>query len=752
MLNYKHRAGSRRQLRIVNTDLESVFAELTNNPRELIFVPLPEPDDIPEDERTESFVAALGYAKSTDIDYLTRLTALDAVARQDDASLAQLERWLRDRIREQLELPPRPNRQEFNLVDHARKKSINPSYELAVAPSRGMNPISRLQTMFFADELDSRLARISADARLSEQETGLSTLFLAFGFLRWYESNASEVINVAPLLLLPVQIAKRMQGRRAIYSIKAAAETPEINLSLRELLLRDSPDVSRNLPDFDDEADGVESYFDKVRDAIEGLNRWRIERNLTLGHFAFGRLAMYADLSPENWPGHTVDHPLLQNLLRGSEAEGGGDLLFASDYDLDDEAIENLAPILINDADASQHSGIVDVMNGKNLVIEGPPGTGKSQTITNIIANALYAGKTILFLAEKLAALEVVKDRLDSAGLGEFCLELHSDKAHPKALVESLQQRHEMTRTRSGEPNWREELQRLRSARGRVREYLAAIHKPEEQDSRTPFELIWSSIASRRELTCEFDAVRRLDLGNIFSSNWQEIEQCQDALKLYAQAIRGYVERHGPMKDAVWAKTGFSPAVDDDPDVIADNIRDTFEGASELIELIATASSNLTFDLPTALSTLKEWLKAVARIPAIPESNLLPQLSSFTPTGIETAVELAAERLALDINSHADMFRTDPTETIQLAQEVGSSGLLALSPSEIVIRAATMATLQERLIDSLKAFSPLITAFQPPSKPDVSMAQAMAAAVKLVGAIPPELDQFGLHPVPQTPS
>jgi Protein of unknown function (DUF4011) len=85
MLNYKHRAGSRRQLRVVNISLESVFAELTTNQRELVFVPLAEPDDIPADERTDSFAAALGHAKSTDLDYLTRLAALDAVARQDDA-------------------------------------------------------------------------------------------------------------------------------------------------------------------------------------------------------------------------------------------------------------------------------------------------------------------------------------------------------------------------------------------------------------------------------------------------------------------------------------------------------------------------------------------------------------------------------------------------------------------------------------------------------------------------------------------
>jgi hypothetical protein len=234
MLNYKHRAASRRQLRVVDTNLEGVLAALTAKQRELPFSPLPEPDDIPEDELTDSFLAALGHAKSTDLDYLTRLAALDAVARQDDASLARLERWLRDRVREELELPPRPNRHEFNLVEHARKKDINPSYELPATAAADATAVRHLQSMFFADELDSRLARIAADARLSEQETGLSTLFVAFGFLRWYESNDSDVASFAPLLLLPVQIAKKLQSRKAIYSIKAAAETPEINLSLRK--------------------------------------------------------------------------------------------------------------------------------------------------------------------------------------------------------------------------------------------------------------------------------------------------------------------------------------------------------------------------------------------------------------------------------------------------------------------------------------------------------------------------------------
>jgi KaiC/GvpD/RAD55 family RecA-like ATPase len=199
-----------------------------------------------------------------------------------------------------------------------------------------------------------------------------------------------------------------------------------------------------------------------------------------------------------NFPDRLLENALLQNLLHGSQLDNADNLFFAPDYDLDDEGIENAAPILINDADASQHSAIVDVMKEKNLVIEGPPGTGKSQTITNIIANALYAGKTVLFLAEKLAALQVVKDRLDAAGLGDFCFELHSDKAHPKSIIDSLQRRHEMNRDRHPEPPWKDDLKRLRSTRGRVREYLSALHEPEGDDRRTSFQLFWAAIAAMR--------------------------------------------------------------------------------------------------------------------------------------------------------------------------------------------------------------------------------------------------------------
>ncbi len=351
---------------------------------------MPEADDVPDDERSPRYLGALARARATDFDYLSRLAALDALGWQNDAAHAEVERWLRDHVRTQIGMPPHPDRAAHDVAARARAHGIAPSYDLARAP--GEAPPTALQTLYVADELDVRLARIAADAALAEQEIGLSTLFMAFGFVRWYESAESEAARLAPLLLLPVTLSRRMEESRAVYAVRAAAEFPLLNPSLREWFVQAGAPA---LPEFDLETDSIESFFERTSQTIAGLDRWQVERNLTLGHFAFGRLAMYTDLAPENWPDRPGAHPLVESLLRGSDT-AAGDVTFAADYDVDDDEIEDAAPILIADADAAQQSAVVDVMRGKNIVIDGAPGTGKSQTIANIVANALYAGKTVL--------------------------------------------------------------------------------------------------------------------------------------------------------------------------------------------------------------------------------------------------------------------------------------------------------------------------------------------------------------------
>jgi len=513
MLNYRLGTRSKRQLQIVDGVLEDIYRKLVGEDGDLKIAFLQPPDDIPPEERTEDFISALEHAKVSDIEYITELDELERAERNDEFAFAAIERELRIKVRAQLGLPPRPGRNDVNRADHARSLGIDPSPDLQQARSKSSRDDDSLQTLKYPDELESIMEKISSDARLAEQEMGVSTLFLAFGFLEWYEADDSDKKAYAPLLLLPVNIESRKVRGKDIYCLSAREGGGETNLSLQKLL---EERYNRELPNFVVEEDetlaSIEDYLDHTRIAIEGLKRWNIRRWLVLGHFAFGRFLMYIDLNPENWQDHPTHHSLVNAILTGSEHEKEGSLRvpIPDDYQIDEPEVEKIAPLLIQDADASQHSALIDMMREKNLVIQGPPGTGKSQTIANMIGNAVYAGKRVLFLSEKQAALEVVKRRLDRAGLGDFCLELHSDKASPRSVIESLKARRDLgwgqpRRSPAGasDVTWFE-------SRKAIGDYLDQLHA-ELPNGSTPYALIWKALRGRTQDTDVVNAFQHVE-------------------------------------------------------------------------------------------------------------------------------------------------------------------------------------------------------------------------------------------------
>ena len=447
MLNYSLGTRSKRHLQIVDEVMEEVYRKLAGEDASLRIEPLDEPDDIPPEERTEEFVAALEHAKVSNLEYLTKLQALESAGRDDELALAKLERELRDHIRNEFELPPRPKKAEINRAEHARKANIDPNPELGRVKTKPSHSDASLQTLKFPDELERVLEKIVADAKLSEQEMGISTLFLSFGFLEWYESDNSDKKAFAPLLLLPVTIDVQKAYGRNSFSISATEPSAEVQSQPAEAFgNRISPQVAvvrrrrRRRLRLDRSVfrpgPGSDQGSRAMADPPMARPRpFRLRPVRSLRRPQSGKLARPIPAA----------HPLVGSILRGVDKsfEGDGALIPGdpSDYLIDDPQIEAAAPFLIHDADASQHSAVIDAMKGHNLVIQGPPGTGKSQTIANIVANALAADKTILFVAEKQAALEVVKRRLERAGIGDFCLELHSDKASSKVVLESLQKR-----------------------------------------------------------------------------------------------------------------------------------------------------------------------------------------------------------------------------------------------------------------------------------------------------------------------
>ena len=289
---------------------------------------------------------------------------------------------------------------------------------------------------FIGDEadLERRLLNTHDHARISLEEQGLNSLFLAFGMLEWYESDDSSNTRLAPLVLVPVELSRR--DARSQFVLNWTEEDIGGNLSLKEKLDRE---FGIELPEFDPENGSLTDYFESVEQAIEGMKGWRIHpKRVVLGHFSFNKFLMYHDLDPEKWPveQHPLEHPILEGLLSKD-----GFTQQPSNYSEDvflDDVVSDDDHTMVVDADGSQTLALLDAIDGRTMVVQGPPGTGKSQTITNLIALAIGQGKRVLFVAEKMAALEVVKRRLDTLGLGEACLELHGTKTRKRRVLDDL--------------------------------------------------------------------------------------------------------------------------------------------------------------------------------------------------------------------------------------------------------------------------------------------------------------------------
>ncbi len=325
----------------------------------------------------------------------------------------------------------------------AKLQGFDTSYE-ALTPQKSAiaTEDTAIQTLLYPDELEVRLGKLRQTSESKIQEMGANILYLAFGFLEWFENdNDNNSPYLAPLFLVPVRLHK--ERGRTKYTINYSGEDIIPNLSLREKL---DIDFGMNLPDLDENTK-PESYFESVRQLInEKKPYWNLHRYITLTLLNFNKLLMYLDLDSERWPEdeNIIDHPVVKQFLsrdnteQQEEEDSERNFGFGEEYPIDQIDDVHTKYPLIDDADSSQHSALIDAIKGKNLVIEGPPGTGKSQTIANLIAATMAQGKRVLFVAEKLVALEVVRRRLDEAGLGEFCLELHSHKSQKRKVLEEV--------------------------------------------------------------------------------------------------------------------------------------------------------------------------------------------------------------------------------------------------------------------------------------------------------------------------
>lgn len=340
---------------------------------------------------------------------------------------------------------------------------------------------NKLETKLGPEAQQRKLLSIFRDAKTAVEEQGVDILFLALGFLTWVEAKSSKIERHAPLILLPVELKRN--AKTSGYDIRVRDDDIVTNLSLQKRLLED---FGIELPEIDPEDFDPMRYLDKVERAVEDKSEWSVDRDgMQLGFFSFAKLLMRRDLDPETWPGGSIGEngPLASILSRRYSAQ---DAAIPKGTPLDSAlSPQNMLHVL--EADASQARVIEEVRSGRDLVVQGPPGTGKSQTITNIIAAAVNNGRTVLFVAEKMAALSVVYDRLVKTGLRDVCLELHSRSSNKKAVLQELKRT--LGEGRSV-PDAGEMPTALPETRDQLNRWTELMHQPTGAAGLTPYKLL----------------------------------------------------------------------------------------------------------------------------------------------------------------------------------------------------------------------------------------------------------------------
>lgn len=329
-----------------------------------------------------------------------------------------------------------------------------------------------LVTSLERKELDSRLTTLYRSARSTLEESGANTLYLAYGFLVWKPEGRDKPCR-APLILLPARLERH--SVQSGFTLSLSDDEPRFNLTLLELLHKDYGIVAldafaKELP-ADDHGLDIDGIWRTVQHAVKDIEGWEVSRSVGLGLFSFAKYLMWKDLAE-----HTAllkKNPVVSHLLSPQQAFPD-DPPFMPTHELDTvlHPQDVYCPLL---ADSSQLSAIVSAAKGKDFVLIGPPGTGKSQTIANMIAQCLAENKTVLFVAEKTAALNVVYRRLKHIGLGEFCLELHSNKARKAEVLSQLSRSVDVAQSSS--EDWTHAASRLVRTREQLNAYVKLLHQ-----------------------------------------------------------------------------------------------------------------------------------------------------------------------------------------------------------------------------------------------------------------------------------
>lgn len=544
-----------------------------------------------------------------------------------------------------------------NAKSHAKKMGISINEEVplsesfdSLAPKHTDNAI---QTLHYADTLEKMMRKRRSEANTAIQETGSNLLYLAVGFLKWKQSVSSDRELHAPLILIPVEIIKGSPDKTTgVYSYHIHYTDDEMFSNI-SLIYKVRQEFGIEIPVFEED-DTPEVYFSKINEICENKNELiRVSRRFALDFFHFSKLLMYLDLESSNWP---KDRPIEENtLLSEISGESIADAQKSAFEEIGVDESEKMG--LVMDADSSQRDAIAQVMRGHNLIIEGPPGTGKSQTIANLIAVALAEGRSVLFVAEKLVALEVVKKRLDAVGLGHFILELHSHKSNKASVYASLRDRVDLELP-SYKSSLNDTITEQEKIKTNIQTYLNLLHTSYAYIEQTPY-VVFGEVQNRVE-----EAFDGLPLSESYLNiNFSMLKE----LEVQLNALEKLIAEDETALHSVWKGFTATHAITLD----TDNIVVLFEELKEQYEKLNTVfSENILLEglEPTrdTLSMLKQ-IEDEHLFAQCPSIEALKSIENFDLEHFETLVKKSD-----DLLKRATLFREIDLNSIDTLSELST--------------------------------------------------------------------------------
>jgi hypothetical protein len=589
--------------------------------------------------------------------------------------------------------PPAPQNAVSSSApsDSGGEPAVPPNDPAPHAPSPGTKPPggpatpdpdsrdTKLNTQLDPEELTKRLTKLERNARASLEERGVNTLFLALGMLDWTTSDAPSDVHRAPLVLIPVKLERTSIRER--FRLKHTGDDPLRNLSLAEKL---RIDFRLDLPAWDEEEGlDLDSYFAAVENLIKEQPGWSVDRNaIRLGFFSFTKFLMYNDLAETTWPDpqRPSIHPILRSLIEGRFQEPPP---AAAENDPLDPVLARVDPCLVLDSDASQSLAILDVVAGRSLVIQGPPGTGKSQAITNLIADAIHRGRTVLFVAEKLAALEVVKRRLDHAGLGNACLELHSHNANRKAVVSELARTAQCDRPAQGAVDASQNQDLLEMDRKALRDHVTALHTPLAPSGISPYQ----AVAMHFEAESLRGAAVWPKLELPAAPSWTSADR-----ERHAQAIHGLEQASAalglPAEQHLFWGVGLLPLLPADLEALRNPAQEASQALHLLDQAREAAKSAFGSGLQSGLEGIQSFLAIWSRLRQLASIGGIDPSAGFwrlESRSLESLVDrgrtLAALHAAFDSRLLPHAWDAEVTDLRQTLDHVGRAWYRWLAPS-----------------------------------------------------------------------